>query len=98
LVVTDLKIDVLRLDLGITPGHEHRLAPVAARALEQLAERLGANWSDTYRAGGTSVIEPLGVHTEPIDWDRTNDDDAARHVADALFERLTAMKRITPRP
>jgi hypothetical protein len=93
--MTDLSIDVLRLDLGGATGHEHRLATVAARALERLAERLGQRWPDTYRAGGTAVVEALSVHAEPIDWERTSDDEAARRVADALFEALAPKLGIT---
>jgi hypothetical protein len=95
--MTDLKVDVLRLDLGALAGHEHRLAPVAARALELLAELLDQRWPDTYRVSGTSVVEALLVHGEPIEWDRSSDEQAAREVADTLFEAITAKLGATRR-
>jgi hypothetical protein len=81
--MTDLKIDILRLGLGGHAGHAYRAGPVAARALALLADRL-----DAARPADATSLDDLSVAVAALDWGRVSDEQAARALADALFEAL----------
>ena len=86
----DLKIERLRLNLENAAGHEHRLQPIALRAVALLAERLdgphgiGAN-DLAGRQIDTLSTEPLDLHLNLM-----TDEQAAEGIATAWADALTA--------
>ena len=86
----DLKIERLKLNLENAAGHEHRLQPIALRALALLAERLdGRNGIGASALSGRQVdalnAEPLDLHL-----DLMSDEQAAEGIATAWANALTA--------
>jgi hypothetical protein len=83
----DLKIERLRLNVANAAGHEHRLEPIALRAVALLAERMDA---------------PPGIGVSRNQWDLLNaepvnlqlnmmsDEQAAEGIATAWANALTA--------
>ena len=86
----DLKIERLRLNLENAAGHEHRVQPIALRAVALLAERLdgphgiGANGLSR-RQVDTLSAEPLDLHLNVM-----TDEQAAEGIASAWANALTA--------
>jgi hypothetical protein len=88
--VLDLRIERLRLNIENAVGHEHRLQPIALRALVLLAERL-----DGPNAIGASALSGRQLDTlnaEPFDLhlDLMSDEQAAEGIATAWANALTA--------
>ena len=86
----DLKIERLRLNIENAAGHEHRVHPIALRAVALLAERLDG-------PGGTEVSRLSQRHWDtlnarPLDLqlDFMSDEQAAEGIASAWANALTA--------
>ena len=83
----DLKIERLRLTIQNAAGHEHRIQPIAVRALELLAHQLdGPNTS--FVSGRQFDV----VTARPIDLDlsQVSDEQAAEGIASVWANALTA--------
>jgi len=82
----DLKIDRLRLNIDNATGHEHRLQPIALRAVALLAERLDGR-------GGLEVSRDRWdtIAAEPVDLQLNvmSDEQAAEGIATAWANALT---------
>ena len=84
--MVDLKIERLRLNLNNAAGHEHRLQPIALRAVRLLAERLGGPHAiATGRQFADLTAEPLDLPLHLL-----SDEQAAEGVATAWANALTA--------
>ena len=78
----DLKIDRLKLNIDNAAGHEHRIHPIALRAVALLAERLDGpvareRWD-------TIAAEPVDLHLNTM-----SDEQAAEGIATAWANALT---------
>jgi len=78
----DLEIQNLRLTIQNAQGHEHRLAPIAERAMALLAERADEHW----RTAATRAGQPAAPLN--LDLGHTGDEQAARLIADMCLEAL----------
>jgi hypothetical protein len=86
--VLDLQIDRLSLTLAGAAGHEHRVEPIAARAVALLGERLDrllAEGAARPAAGAAGALEAPPVN---LDLAASTDEDAAGLLADALLAAL----------
>lgn len=86
----DLKIERLRLNIANAAGHEHRIEPIALRAVALLAERL-----DGPRASANLPLAQRqweALSTEPVDLQLNvmSDEQAAEGIANAWANALTA--------
>jgi hypothetical protein len=88
-------IDRLSLSVAGAAGHEHRLEPIAARAVALLGERL-----DRWAAEGGAAPAPgavAGLEAPPVNLDlaASTDEDAAGLIADALLAALAPRIALT---
>ena len=86
----DLKIERLRLNIENVAGHEHRVQPIALRAVALLAERL-----DGPGGIGTSGLsrhqwDTLNARPLDLQLDLMSDEQAAEGIAGAWANALTA--------
>ena len=79
----DLKIDRLRLNIDNAAGHEHRLQPIALRAVALLAERLDGLAVSRDR-WDTIAGEPVDLQLNVM-----SDEQAADGIATAWANALT---------
>ena len=86
----DLKIERLRLNIGNAAGHEHRVRPIALRAVALLAERLDGPRG--IGAAGLSQRQWDTLSARPVDLqlDAMSDEQAAEGIASAWTNALTA--------
>jgi hypothetical protein len=84
----DLHIDRLSLTIANGAGHEHRVEPIAARAVALLGERLDSWLADRRAAPGPGAIEGLRAAPVSMDLGRLSDEAAADQLADALLAAL----------
>lgn len=84
----DLKIDRLRLNIDNAAGHEHRIEPIARRAVALLAERLDSR-------GGLDVSRDRWneIAADPVDLQLSvmSDEQAAEGIASAWANALTGI-------
>jgi hypothetical protein len=86
----DLKIERLRLNLENAAGHEHRLQPIALRAVTLLAQRLDGPLGNGPSAWPGTHLDTL--HAEPLDLNLNlmSDEQAADGIATSWANALTA--------
>lgn len=72
----NLEIDRLRLTIRNMSGQEHRVAPIAERAMALLSERMGERTNGRRPAGGN------------VDLSTLDDEQAASHIADLCLDAL----------
>jgi len=84
--VFDLKIERLQLTIQNAAGHEHRIQPIALRALVLLAHQL-----DGPNATGLFSRQLHALVAEPIDLDlsHVSDEQAAEGIAHTWADSLT---------
>ena len=82
----DLKIDRLRLNIDNAAGHEHRIEPIARRAVALLAKRL-----DKSERLDVSRDRWNEIAAEPVDLQLSvmSDEQAAEGIASAWADALT---------
>jgi len=80
----DLKIDRLRLNIDNAAGHEHRIHPIALRAVALLAERLDGPGEFSRERWDTIAAEPVDLHLNVM-----SDEQAAEGIATAWANALT---------
>ena len=82
----DLKIDRLRLNIDNAAGHEHRIHPIALRAVALLAERLDGpkGLGISRERWDTIAAEPIDLHLNVM-----SDEQAADGIATAWANALT---------
>lgn len=82
----DLKIERLRLNIGNAAGHEHRIHPIALRAVALLAERLDgpASLGVAKDRWDSVAAEPIDLHLNVM-----SDEQAAEGIATAWANALT---------
>ena len=80
----DLKIDRLRLNIGNAAGHEHRIHPIALRAVALLAERLDGPGEFSRERWDAIAAEPVDLHLNAM-----SDEQAAEGIASAWANALT---------
>jgi hypothetical protein len=80
--VFDLKIERLRLTIQNAAGHEHRIQPIAMRALELLAHQLDGL---SGRQLDTLTARPIDLNLSHV-----SDEQAAEGIANAWANALTA--------
>jgi len=82
----DLKIDRLRLNIDNAAGHEHRIHPIALRAVALLAERLDGpeGLGISRERWDTIAAEPIDLHLNAM-----SDEQAADSIATAWANALT---------
>lgn len=81
----DLKIERLRLNIANAAGHEHRIQPIALRAVALLAERL-----DEPHRIAASQWEALNAEPVDLQLNVMSDEQAAEGIASAWANALTA--------
>ena len=83
----DLKIERLRLNIANAAGHEHRIQPIALRALALLAHQLDGTNTNVLSGRQFDVLA-----ARPIDLDlkHVSDEQAAEGIASAWANALTA--------
>lgn len=86
----DLKIERLRLNIENAAGHEHRVQPIALRAVALLAERLDG--PNGIGVTGLSRRQWDTLNARPLDLqlDLVSDEQAAEGIAGAWANALTA--------
>ena len=80
----DLKIDRLRLNIDNATGHEHRIHPIALRAVALLAERLDGSSKLSRERWDTIAADPIDLHLNVM-----SDEQAAEGIAMAWANALT---------
>ena len=80
----DLKIDRLRLNIDNATGHEHRIHPIALRAVGLLAERLDGSSKLSRERWDTIAADPIDLHLNVM-----SDEQAAEGIAMAWANALT---------
>jgi len=80
----DLKIDRLRLNIDNAVGHEHRLQPIALRAVALLASRLDGRGEISRDRWDTLAAEPVDLQLNVM-----SDEQAAESIATAWTNALT---------
>jgi len=80
----DLKIERLRLNIDNAAGHEHRLQPIALRAVALLAARLDGELKVTRERWDTIAAEPVDLQLNVM-----SDEQAADGIATAWADALT---------
>ena len=90
LAMIDLKIERLKLNIDNAAGHEHRIHPIALRALALLAARL-----DGPRGIKVSRARWDAIAAEPVDLqlNTMSDEQAAEGVANAWANALTGKRQ-----
>jgi hypothetical protein len=86
----DLKIEQLRLNIKNAAGHEHRIPPIALRAVTLLASHLdGPSGSGLTALSGRQLN---ALNAEPIDLELSNvsDEQAAEGIARTWANALAA--------
>lgn len=85
----DLKIDRLRLNISNATGHEHRIRPIALRAVALLAERLDTpgGLNVTRERWDTIAARPIDLHLGVV-----SNEQAAQGIATAWANALTKAK------
>ena len=83
----DLKIERLKLNISNAAGHEHRIRPIALRAVALLAERLdGPSGLSVSRDRWNAVAAaPIDLHLNVM-----SNEQAAQGIATAWANALTA--------
>ena len=82
--MVDLKIERLRLNLANATGHEHRVEPIARRAVALLAERL-----DGPRNIRPGHLDSLNAEALDLNLNEMTDEQAAEGIATAWANALT---------
>ena len=80
----DLKIDRLRLNIDNAVGHEHRLQPIALRAVALLAARLDGPGEISRDRWDTLAAERVDLQLNVM-----SDEQAAESIATAWSNALT---------
>lgn len=80
--MVDLKIERLRLNIGNATGHEHRVEPIALRAVALLAERFDGPGLSRERFD-TIAAEPVDLQLNVM-----SDEQAAEGIATAWANAL----------
>jgi len=82
-----LEIENLRLTFRNASGHEHRVAPIAERAMALLAQRVEERWRSS---AATRPQQAHGLDPSPLSLDlgATGDEQAAGLIADLCLEAL----------
>ena len=88
--MVDLKIERLKLNINNGAGHEHRIHPIALRAVALLAARLdGPGGLHVSRERwDTIAAEPINLHLNVM-----SDEQAADGIATAWANALTAKRQ-----
>jgi hypothetical protein len=84
----ELKIDQLRLNIENGTGHEHRLRPIALRAVVLLADRLDERRAEAGQTPNGQQAKNLRVPPVSLNLNGMSDEQAASAIADALLETL----------
>jgi len=86
----DLKIERLRLNINNAAGHEHRIRPIALRAVALLAERLEgpSDLRVSRDRWDTIAAEPINLQLNVM-----SDEQAANNIATAWANALTAKRQ-----
>jgi len=83
--MTELTIDLLKLNLENGAGHEHRVGPITERAVGLLTEKLGIYLeSSTSRS---ALFKTLNGAAD-LNLSATSDEQAAQVIADAWLQAL----------
>jgi hypothetical protein len=80
----DLKIDRLRLNINNATGHQHRIRPIALRAVALLAQRLDGSSEFSRERWDTIAAEPIDLHLNIM-----SDEQAAQSIATGWANALT---------
>jgi hypothetical protein len=84
----DVTIDQLHLSVDNAAGHEHRIGPIAERAVTILARR----WSERFAPGAglpeSLVIGDLNAQPVFLDLGQISDEQSSERIAGALLEAL----------
>ena len=80
----DLKIERLRLNIDNALGHEHRIQPIALRAVALLAARLDGPHQISRERWDTIAAQPVDVQLNVM-----SNEQAAESIATAWVEALT---------
>lgn len=85
----DLKIEKLSLNIENAAGHEHRVEPIARRAVALLAERLNSlHGGDEWASGKT--LDTLSASPVDLNLNQMSDEQAAESIARAWTGALTS--------
>jgi hypothetical protein len=88
--MSELKIERLRLNLENATGHEHRLEPIALRAVTLLAERLDRAPITRANALDGKMVDSLNAEALDLNLNFMTDEQAAEGIASAWANALTA--------
>ena len=84
----DVKIDRLRLNIDNAAGHEHRIHPIALRAVALLAERLDGLTAISRERWDTIGADPIDLHLNVM-----SDEQAAEGISTAWANALTGKRQ-----
>ena len=85
--MVDLKIERLKLNINNAAGHEHRIQPIALRAVALLAERLEGPGVSRDRWDSIAA-ELVDLHLNTM-----SDEQAAEGIATAWADALTGKRQ-----
>jgi hypothetical protein len=84
----ELTIDQLHVSVENATGHEHRIGPIAERAVAIFAGRLSERLAPGASSPQSSVIGDLSAQLLSLDLSHTSDEQASERIAGALLEAL----------
>jgi hypothetical protein len=76
--MVDVQIDRLQIDIADASGHEHRVRPIAARAVEIFAARLEERWPERDVVMRDVTAAPVNVELNGM-----TDEEVAGAIAEA---------------
>lgn len=86
----ELRIERLRLNIESAAGHEHRLQPIALRAVALLAEHLDGAGGIGVNALSRKQFEALTAEPLDLQLNMMSDEQAAEGIAAAWADALSA--------
>jgi hypothetical protein len=84
--MTELTIDLLKLNLENGAGHEHRVGPITERAVALFAQRAAISLESS--AFHSLTFESLNGHPANLYLNSISDEQAAHQIADAWLQAL----------
>ena len=86
--MVDLKIERLKLNISNAVGHEHRIRPIALRAVALLAERLDGPSALSRDRWDAVAATPIDLHLNVM-----SNEQAAHGIATAWANALTGKRQ-----
>ena len=89
MVILNLNIDSLALTITNAHGHEHRIRPIAARAVAIFAERVDVYYRESPQTTESKHLNDVSAKPVDVDLGKMTNEDAAQTIARSWLQSLT---------